>query len=133
MPDAAGRLTRPPQRTRPLDLPVALLLGRALVVLLLTPCESDQKLRAPLVPVQLERHERIAAPLDETGQPVDLSAMKQQAPRARRIRLHLRRRAHDRRDMRAGEPRLVVAPHDISLGDLRFAGTYDIARSSPAP
>src|SRR5690606_29247819 len=70
-----------------------------------------------------ERHERIAAPLDETGQPVDLSAMKQQAPRARRIRLDMRRRGHERRDMRAEEPRLVVAQHDISLGELRFAGT----------
>src|SRR5262245_25001871 len=46
--------------TRLVALPVPVLLGGALVVLLLALGEADLQLGAPVLPVQVERHQRVA-------------------------------------------------------------------------
>src|SRR6266513_2278234 len=48
-------------------LPVALLLHRALVVLLLALGEPDLHFGAAVLPVQLQRHDRVAAPRHRAG------------------------------------------------------------------
>src|SRR5688572_5884760 len=68
-----------------LPLPVAVLLGRALVVLLLSLGQSDAQLGAAVLPVQLQRHERVAATLDRADQPVQLRAAAQELARAGRV------------------------------------------------
>src|SRR5690606_10247530 len=112
----------PFQHPGPLELPVPLLLRRPLVMLLLAAGQTDRELRSAVAPVELERHERVAAALDEPRQPVDLIAMKQKPARTGRVGLDVRRRRQQRRDVRAEQPGLVVAEHDVRLGELRLAG-----------
>src|ERR1700754_2317551 len=52
------------QDPRLVAVPVALFLGRALVVLFLALGEADLELRAALVPVQVERHQGVALAFD---------------------------------------------------------------------
>src|SRR5690606_4754591 len=99
-----------------------LLLHGALVVLLLALRKADGELRAPLAPVELERHEGVAAPLDEARQPVDLVPVQQQAPGSGGIGIDVRRRREEGGDVRAEEPRLVVPKHYVGFRQLRFAG-----------
>src|SRR5690606_41303673 len=47
---------------------------------------------------------------------------KQRRARTGRVGLDVRRRRRQRRDVRAEQPGLVVAEHDVRLGELRLAG-----------
>src|SRR5262249_45342042 len=93
----------PAQDSSFLTLPVALFLGRALVVLLLALGQADLQLRASLLPVQLERHDRVAAPLGGTDQVVELMAVKQELARAHRISDLMRRGGTQWRQMGADQ------------------------------
>src|SRR5690606_11064929 len=74
-----------------LALPVALLLGLALVVLLLALGEADLHLHAALGVMQVERHQRIAALLHLADELADLLGVQQQLARAGRVRAHVGR------------------------------------------
>ena len=64
-----------------LAVPVALLLGVALVVLLLAAREAEIDLDPVLLPVERERNQRIALALDRADELVDLGAIQQELAR----------------------------------------------------
>src|SRR5881394_350932 len=103
-----------PEEPRPVAVPVAVFLARALVVLLLAFREPERELRAALAPIQLERDERVALALDEPREAIDLAPVHQQLANARG------RRAQ-RRDVRAVQPRFAAAHHHEAIDELRFA------------
>src|SRR5262245_31346772 len=65
------------QDARLVAIPVALLLGGALVVLLLALGESDLELGAAILPVQVERHQRVALALDAADESRQLRFVEQ--------------------------------------------------------
>src|SRR3954468_3111692 len=81
-----------PHDARLVALPVAVFFGGALVVLLLAFGKPDLELGAAFLPVQVERHERIALALDAADEARQLGLVQQQLARADRIRDHVRRR-----------------------------------------
>src|SRR5687767_1328959 len=99
-------------------LPVAVFLDGALVVFLLAAREPDLALGAVLLPVERERHERVALALDGADETVDLVAVEQQLSRAARIGDDVRRRRQERRDLRAEQEDLAVLDDRVGLGEL---------------
>ena len=73
-----------------LTLPITVFAIGALVVLLFTLGESERQLGTALVPVQVQRHERVPLALDGAGEPVQLMSMHQEFSVPRRIRLDMR-------------------------------------------
>src|SRR3954451_16345034 len=73
-----------------LALPLAVLLGVALVVLLLALGEADGHLDAGLRVVEVERHQRTTALLHLADELAQLLRVQQQLARARGIRMHMR-------------------------------------------
>src|SRR5262245_9871442 len=76
---------------RLLARPVAVFFGRALVVRLLAFAEADLELRLAVLPIHLERHERVALAFDRPDEAVQLRFVEQELARADRIRNHVRR------------------------------------------
>src|ERR1700722_5414074 len=105
-------------------LPVAILAGRSLVVLLLALGQPDLELGPALLPVELQRHQRVAAPLHRAEEMIELPAAQQELAGARRIRIDVRRGRDQRIDMRAVEKRLAVLQVHIGLGNLRLARAH---------
>src|SRR5579862_5710499 len=97
------------QDPRLVALPVAVLLDRALVVLLLALGEPDLQFGPAVLPVELERHERIAAPLHRADQALELAAIEQELPGADRVRCHVARGGREGREVRADQERLAAA------------------------
>src|SRR5476651_111664 len=58
-------------------LPVSILVGRALVVLLLALGEPHEQLGTARLPVKLQGHERVAAPLNRADQVIELAPVQQ--------------------------------------------------------
>src|ERR1700693_1899353 len=96
-------------------VPIALLLGFALVVLLLSTREADLQLDAALVEMQVERRKRIPRTLYLADEAIDLDLVHQQLARASRLRPDVRRRSGKWRDVRPEEHDLAVLDDDISL------------------
>src|SRR5882724_375873 len=69
-------------------LPVAVLFGVALIVLLLALGEADLQFRAALLPVQLQRHHGVTAPLHRADQMVEFAPIEKQFARTRRVGFH---------------------------------------------
>src|ERR1044072_1079079 len=110
-----------PQQPPLLALPVALLLGLALVVQLLAARQREFDLGAALlVEIELERHERHSLALDRADQLVDLALMQQQLARAlgRVIEAPGLQIFHD---VRVDQPDLAAARIGIGLRDRRLA------------
>ena len=61
-----------------LTVPLALSYGSPFVVLTLAFCQRDLELGASLFPVKRQWHQRIALPLDRSGQISDLTPVQQQ-------------------------------------------------------
>src|SRR6185312_3745348 len=98
-----------------LDLPVALLLGVALVMFLLAASQADLDLDLVALPVHGGGHQSVALALDGTDQLVDLLAMQQQLARAPILGDHVRGRADQRRDRAADQEDLVLQDHGITV------------------
>ena len=81
-------------------LPIAILLGVTLVVLLFALCQADLELRPAFLPVQLERHQGVAAALHLAHQMIELAPVEQQLARARGIGI----------DMRGGRDQRILGP-----------------------
>src|SRR5256885_7635123 len=101
-------------------LPVALLLHRALVVLLLALGEPDLHFGAAVLPVQLQRHDRVAAPLHRAEQSLQLAAPEQQLAGAHRVGRHVRGGGGQGGEVRASTGSLAPAP--IEIGVLLMSG-----------
>ena len=77
------------KNSRFLTLPVLIFLVRAFVVLLLALAQADVEFRAAFVPMQVQRHQRIAFALNGAGQPVQFMSIQQQFARSRRVCLDM--------------------------------------------
>src|SRR5436305_15349693 len=103
-------------------IPVAKLLGFALVVLLFAAWKAHFQLDATLGEVQIQGREGVARPFDFTDEPVDLDSMHQQLARARRIGPAVRRRGSERRNVRAKQHDFTILDDHVSFLQLRTAG-----------
>src|SRR5579863_8415695 len=112
------------KQSRPVALPVAFLLGRALVVLLLALGEADLQLGAAVLPVQLQRHDGVSAPLGGADQAVELAPVQQQFARAHRIGHLVRGGGSEWGDVCADEECFAIADVDVGLGELRASGAH---------
>src|SRR5512143_735926 len=90
-----------PQRALFFPIPVAFLLGVALVVVLFAARECDLDLDAIVLPVHRGRHDRVALALDRTDQLVDLLLVQQQLARAPVVGDDMRRCRQQRWNRRA--------------------------------
>ncbi|CAM2159518.1 hypothetical protein PT2222_50356 [Paraburkholderia tropica] len=122
----SARLRRRAHQARLFALPVALLLGFALVVLLLALCKADFALHAAALVVEIQGHEREAALLDLPDQLVDLVAVQQQLARARGIGIDVRRGLRQRADVRADQVKLAVLDDDVAFLDLGPPGAHGL-------
>ena len=60
-----------------MSLPVTIFVGRTLVVLFLALRQANVKLGTPLVPMELEWHERESLAFDRAGQAIQFVSMQQ--------------------------------------------------------
>src|SRR6185369_14506202 len=105
-----------------LALPVAILFGGALVVFLLALRQADAQFGAAVLPVHLQRHERVAAALDSADQPIELGAVQQELAGADRVGDDVRRGRRQRRDVRAEQESLSVFHEDVRFLQLHAPG-----------
>src|SRR5204863_4839322 len=107
---------------RALHLPVVLPLqrGLAFLVLSLAPAQAELDLRDAVGEVDAHRDEREPLLLLLADQPLDLSAMQQQLPRAQRIVAALLALLV-RRDVHVLEPQLAALDASVRLADRRAA------------
>src|SRR4051794_29290642 len=111
-----------PHQAAVLALPVALLLGVALVVLRLAFGEGDLGLDATPFVMEIERDEREALLLDLPDQTADLALVHQQLLGAVGFRTDVRRRGAERVDAAADQPELAVADDDVAVAQLHLTG-----------
>src|SRR6476660_2804767 len=107
-----------------LPVPIALLLGLALVVQLLALGEAEQDLGDPtLVEIELERHDRHPLPLDRARQPIELALVHQELAWPRwlmRVAPALRVFG----DMRVDQiERAAAFVRRVGIADIRLAGS----------
>ena len=112
-----------PHQAAVLALPVALLLGVALVVLGLALGERDLGLDPAALVVEVERNEGEALLLDLADQAPDLLLVHEQLLGPVGFGLDMGRRAAERVDAAADQPQLAVADDDVAVGQLHLAGT----------
>src|SRR5690606_1565895 len=83
-------------------------------------------LGAPGLPVQLQRYQCVTGAFDGTHQPVDLCPVQQQFAQPRRVGDHVCGGRVQRRDVRPLQENLATADDDVTLGQLRAAGTHGL-------
>src|SRR3954470_5524511 len=105
-----------------LAIPVALLLGVALVVLLLAAREAEIDLDAVLLPVERERNERVALALDRADELVDLCAVEEQLARAPVFGDDVRRGRDQRHDRRAEQEDLAGLHDRVRIAEIHAPG-----------
>jgi len=105
-----------------LTLPVAVLLGGALVVQLLAGHQRQLALHSVALPVELERHAGVPLVLGAREDLGDLLAMQQQLAGPCRVGDLVGAGGVERHDMAAQQPRLAVLDQDIGIGQLGLAG-----------
>jgi hypothetical protein len=109
-----------------LALPVALLLGVALVVLRLALGERDLGLDPPALVVQVERHQGEALLLDLADQAADLLLVHQELLGPVGLGLDMGRGIAQGVDPAADQVELAVADDDVAVGELHLAGTHGL-------
>src|ERR1700734_2576173 len=102
-------------------LPVAILLIGALVMLLLTLGEADLELGAAALPIQLERHDGVTAPLDRSDHVIELAPVEQEFPCAGRVGFDVGGSRIQRIEVRAEKKGLAVLKVHVGFRDLRLA------------
>src|SRR5690349_16405750 len=105
-----------------LAVPVALLLRRALVVILLALGQADLDLYAVVLPVHRDRHQRVAFALDRTDQLVDLGAVQQQLARAPVVGDDMRRGGDQRRDRCTEQVQFAVPYERVAVAEVDAPG-----------
>src|SRR3984957_5254396 len=105
-------------------LPIAIFFTVPFVVLFLALREPDLELGPAFLPIQFQRHDGVAAPLDCADHMIELASVEQQLARAGRVGIDVGRGRHKGADVSAEKKGLAVFQVYVGLGDLRLAGAH---------